>query len=80
MRVLSLVSALALAGVAACGTMGQPNHNSYEAQEQQLRSDCRERGGFLTPTGSQSGRPQTDNVCKINGEPSNLARPRLGLK
>ncbi|WP_420470397.1 hypothetical protein [Brevundimonas sp. FT23042] len=51
--------------LAACSTGG--GANSYVAQERQLAADCEARGGILSPTGSQSGRPQLDNVCEIRG-------------
>ena len=41
------------------------------AELARLSADCEARGGVLSPTGSQSGRPQLDNVCKITAQPSN---------
>ena len=66
MRYLLLVSTLGL--LAACATNGQVN--SYTEEYDALVESCRERGGILAPTGAQSGRPQTDNVCRITGQPS----------
>jgi hypothetical protein len=44
--------------------------NRYGDEFRTLSDDCRARGGILSPTGQQSGRPQLDNVCKITGEPA----------
>jgi hypothetical protein len=38
----------------------------------QLEAECRDRGGILSPTGRQTGRPQTDYVCKITGGASRI--------
>jgi len=70
MRVLILAPAvllLATAGCAAGSGVGR-----YESELQRLTEDCTARGGILAPTGQQSGRPQTDNVCKITGGASRL--------
>lgn len=61
-------AALALALSACASGMGETR---YETEYQRLAADCTARGGVLSPTGSQSGRPQLDNVCKITGQPSN---------
>lgn len=61
-------AALALALSACASGMGETR---YETEHQRLAADCTARGGVLSPTGSQSGRPQLDNVCKITGQPSN---------
>ncbi|WP_420477957.1 hypothetical protein [Brevundimonas sp. FT23028] len=63
----SIIVAPVLLGLAlaACSTGG--GVNSYVAQEQRLSADCEARGGILAPTGSQTGRPQLDNVCEIRG-------------
>jgi hypothetical protein len=64
-------AALAVALSACASGMGQTR---YQAELEELAADCRARGGILSPTGSQSGRPQLDNVCRITGQPSS----RLG--
>lgn len=61
-------AALALTLSACASSMGQSH---YETEYQRLAADCTARGGVLSPTGSQSGRPQLDNVCKVTGQPSN---------
>ena len=66
MRIVLIVSALALS---ACASAAPPGTASNELAR--LTADCHARGGVLSPTGSQSGRPQLDNVCKITAQPSN---------
>ena len=44
--------------------------DQYGTELQRLAADCQARGGILSPTGQQSGRPQLDNVCKITAQPS----------
>ncbi|MGZ9101106.1 MAG: hypothetical protein ACXW3O_15515 [Brevundimonas sp.] len=70
MRVLTLAPALLLLVAAGCApTTGV---DRYSSELQRLTEDCSARGGILSPTGKQSGRPQTDNVCKITGGASRL--------
>ena len=71
MRPLTFAAPAALLLVlAACApTMGP---NRYADELQQLSDNCEARGGILSPTGQQSGRPQTDNVCRITGGASRL--------
>ena len=64
--------ALLLLAAAACAPTTTGDH--YASELQRLTEQCSARGGILSPTGQQSGRPQTDNVCKITGEPSPLTR------
>ncbi len=65
MRVLTFAPALLLLAAAGCApTTGV---NRYSSELQRLIEDCDARGGILTPTGQQTGRPQTDNVCRITG-------------
>lgn len=65
MRVLSFAApaALLLALAACAPTMGP---SRYADELRQLSDSCEARGGILTPTGQQSGRPEIDNVCRIN--------------
>ncbi len=72
MRVLTLAPALLLLAAAGCAPTA--GGDRYGGELQQLTDDCAGRGGILAPTGQQSGRPQTDNVCKINAQPSRLTR------
>jgi len=67
---LAAASVLAFAGLAGCATSA--THDSYSDQLRQLTEDCTARGGILSPTGQQTGRPQTDNVCRITGGGSRL--------
>ncbi len=66
--VLFAVPAVAALALSACASgMGETR---YETEYQRLAADCTARGGILSPTGEQSGRPQLDNVCKVTGQPS----------
>lgn len=68
-------SILFLGLLALGGCAGGPGGvSNYEREFISLTETCRERGGILSPTGRQSGRPQEDNVCRITGVPS----PRVG--
>lgn len=71
MRVLTfaLPALLLLAATGCAPTMGGDHYNS---ELQRLTEQCAARGGILSPTGQQSGRPQNDNVCKIAGGASRL--------
>ena len=69
MRIVLLAAPAALAlTLSACASdMGE---SRYQSELEKLAADCDARGGVLSPTGEQTGRPQTDNVCKITGQPS----------
>ena len=69
-----LVLATALA-VTACAT-GAPSEGSYVAQERRLAEECQARGGILSPSGQLTGRPETENVCKITGGATRIPTPR----
>ncbi len=74
LRLTTLTAVALTAGVlSACASTG-PGEGSYASREQKLSDDCAGRGGILAPTGASTGRPETENVCKINGEPSRLTR------
>lgn len=60
--------ALALASCASTGT------NQYQEDFDKLEAECTARDGILVPTGRLSGRPQLDNVCRINSGPSDRIR------
>ena len=45
---------------------------TYEQDLDKLEAECKARDGILTPSGAQTGRPQTDYVCKITGGASRL--------
>lgn len=65
---LSVLIVPALLLLSACaGTMASPE-GSYSSQLRQLADECRARGGILSPTGATTGRVETENVCKINGQ------------
>ncbi len=71
MRVLTFaLPTLLLMAVAGCAPTTGGDH--YTNELQRLTEQCSARGGILSPTGEQSGRPQTDNVCKITGGASRL--------
>ncbi|MBX9801533.1 MAG: hypothetical protein K2Y04_02075 [Caulobacteraceae bacterium] len=71
MRFLTLTvpAALLLALSACASTAGSSRYND---ELQKLSDDCQARGGILSPSGVQTGRPQTDNVCRITGGASRL--------
>ncbi|WP_426027036.1 hypothetical protein [Brevundimonas sp. TWP2-3-4b2] len=66
MRVLNVaLPALLLLAMTGCApTMGG---DRYTAELKTLTDQCSARGGILSPTGEQTGRPQTDYICKITG-------------
>ena len=71
MRVALVLAALAAPlALGACAT-GQ-TYPTYQQDYDKLSAECTARGGILTPSGAQTGRPQTDNVCKITGGASRL--------
>lgn len=70
MRILTPVPALLLLVAAGCAPTSSVDR--YASELQRLTEDCSARGGILSPTGQQSGRPQTDNVCRITGGASGL--------
>ena len=51
--------------LAACAS-GRPLP-TYQQELDKLETECSDRGGILSPTGGQTGRPQTDYACKITG-------------
>jgi len=71
MRTLIAFAAVALVlALTACATT--TTGDRYNDELRRLSDDCAARGGILSPTGQQSGRPQTDNVCRITGGASRL--------
>lgn len=66
MRIVRVALPVALAAaLSACASGAGPS--SYQSELEELAAACEARGGVLSPTGRQSGRPQVDNVCKISG-------------
>ena len=65
MRILILSAAVVLPLLSGCGTMGATN--SYQQELNALEAACTRDRGILTPTGVQTGRPQTEYACKIAG-------------
>ena len=65
----AMMAGLALSACAATGTV-RPNEELAK-----LESDCKTRGGILTPSGRATGRENLDNVCRISGGPSDRLRP-----
>lgn len=69
MRIQICAVALAgLAGLSACASVSGPG--PYETDLKRLEEQCAARGGVLSPTGQTTGRPQTEYVCQITGQPS----------
>jgi predicted Rossmann-fold nucleotide-binding protein len=66
-----LIVGMSAAALSACASHGPPQ-DSYIARTEKLAAECDARGGILAPTGGQTGRPETDNVCKITGGASRL--------
>lgn len=56
--------------LAACAT-GR-DLPTYQEEMSTLEADCAARGGILTPSGRQTGRPQVDYVCKVSGGASRI--------
>jgi hypothetical protein len=70
MRRLIPAAALLLVLAACAPTTGT---SRYADELRELSDNCEARGGILSPTGEQSGRPQVDHVCRIAGGASRLA-------
>ncbi|MEN5147261.1 hypothetical protein [Brevundimonas diminuta] len=70
---------LLLAAISAPLTLGacatDRNLPSYKQEMDKLDADCVARGGILTPSGMQTGRPQADYLCKITGAASRIGKP-----
>ena len=58
----AVIAPLALSACATGRTLP-----TYQQEYDKLDAECTARGGILTPSGAQTGRPQTDNICQING-------------
>ena len=69
-----LATTLAALALAACASTG--GENRYVSALDRLTADCKARGGILAPTGVSTGRPETENVCRITGGASPLTSPR----
>jgi uncharacterized lipoprotein len=65
MRILILSAAIAMPLLAACSTTG--GISQYQKDMSALEKTCTERQGILTPTGLQTGRPETEYACTITG-------------
>ncbi|WP_295184751.1 hypothetical protein [uncultured Brevundimonas sp.] len=65
MRILILSAAVVLPLLSGCGTMGATNR--YQQELNALEAACTRDQGILTPTGVQTGRPQTEYACEITG-------------
>ncbi|MBA4808406.1 hypothetical protein [Brevundimonas sp.] len=70
MRIVVLSTLIALPLLAACASNGQ--NSTYKTDYDRLDADCTARGGILTPTGAQTGRPQTEYACRITGGASRI--------
>ena len=71
---VSAAVATCLLTLSACATMGDGNGSAYTRDYDRLTAGCQTRGGILSPTGSQSGRPANDYTCKIAGGGEGLTR------
>ena len=69
-RAAVVAVSLGLLSLGACAT--GKTYPSYQEEFDKLSAECTGRGGILTPSGAQTGRPQTDNICKITGGASRL--------
>jgi hypothetical protein len=69
MRILTLSPVLFLLAASGCAATGPSN---YDTEMKRLSDTCTAQGGILSPSRYQTGRPQTDNVCKIAGGASRL--------
>jgi len=74
MRILILSAAIAMPLLAACSTTG--GVSQYQKDMSALEKTCTERQGILTPTGLQTGRPETEYACTITGGASCLSQQR----
>lgn len=68
--ILLLVAISAPLALGSCAT--DRNLPSYKQEMDKLDADCVARGGILTPSGMQTGRPQADYLCKITGAASRI--------
>lgn len=67
--VLAFAPVVLVLALTACATT---TTESYNDDLRRLSDDCKARGGILTPTGVQAGRPEADNFCTITGGASRL--------
>lgn len=67
---LPLAAASAALILGACAT--DRSLPSYQEEMTKLDADCTARGGILTPSGMQTGRPQADYLCRISGVASRI--------
>ncbi|WOB78806.1 hypothetical protein [Brevundimonas nasdae] len=70
MRILILSATIAVPLLSGCGTMGATS--TYQQELNALEASCVRDQGILSPTGRETGRPQTEYVCKINGIASGI--------
>jgi hypothetical protein len=67
-RAVLLTAALALSACASGVSMPGPGDRLAD-----LDRACRARGGVLVPSGAPvTGRPETDNICRISGPATRL--------
>lgn len=70
MRIALISLVLALPALAACGTT--TGKSQYRQDFDRLEAGCTAREGILTPTGAQTGRPETEYACRITGGASRI--------
>jgi hypothetical protein len=68
------IALLALAAITLTACATGAGGDRYNDELDRLSQSCQERGGILTPAGTQSGRPNTDYVCEIRGAGGSLPR------
>ncbi|MBW3617956.1 MAG: hypothetical protein KY446_09435 [Proteobacteria bacterium] len=69
MRAAAAILTLSLLG--ACAATGP---SRFQADYHRLLQRCEAQGGVLTPTGATTGRPETENACRITGGASRIER------
>lgn len=66
MRALTILSLSAAAlALSACATAGSGRDSTYLSALDRLAADCQARGGILASNGSNTGRPEVDNHCRM---------------
>jgi hypothetical protein len=70
MRAVLISLLMTVPVLTACASTGQKN--SYQEDLDRLEAACTQRQGILTPTGQQSGRPETEYACRITGGASRI--------
>ncbi|MDQ1154703.1 hypothetical protein [Brevundimonas sp. SORGH_AS_0993] len=67
-----VLAAVALPLLSACASTG--GVSSYQKDLDRLEASCKAREGILTPTGMQTGHPETEYACTIVGGATRISR------